>query len=190
MKIFLALLIAIFSFQSLTNADDIKDFQIEGISLEESALDYFSETKIKENSKIYFKNKKYTPVENYKLPFFKTYDYFDFRYLTGDRNYIMHSIAGIINFDGKKYSDCLKLSVTITNAIKEMLPNTEMQSFGDKRKTHGSTGLYNQKSFWTEDGNISVNCYSYDDKVAAMDHLSISIVNKEYEDFIVSNPYK
>ena len=42
MRIFIVVLVFIFSFQSLTKADDIREFEIEGISLEDSLLDYFS----------------------------------------------------------------------------------------------------------------------------------------------------
>ena len=34
------------SFQSLTKADDIKDFEIEGISIGDSLLDYFTKNEI------------------------------------------------------------------------------------------------------------------------------------------------
>ena len=46
MKIFLSVLILIFSIQSLTKADDISDFQIEGISIGDSVLDYFTKKEI------------------------------------------------------------------------------------------------------------------------------------------------
>ena len=36
MRIFLSILILIFSFQSWTKADDIRDFEIEGISIGDS----------------------------------------------------------------------------------------------------------------------------------------------------------
>ena len=42
MRVFIAVLVLIFSLQSLTKADDIRDFQIEGISIGDSLLDYFS----------------------------------------------------------------------------------------------------------------------------------------------------
>ena len=38
------------------NADDIRDFQIEGISLGDSALDYFTERNVVENLKSYYKD--------------------------------------------------------------------------------------------------------------------------------------
>ena len=42
MKRLLLIIILTLSFQSWTKADDIRDFQIEGMSIGDSALDYFS----------------------------------------------------------------------------------------------------------------------------------------------------
>ena len=47
MRIFLAVLVLISSCQSLAKADDIRDFQIEGMSIGDSLLDYFNEDEIK-----------------------------------------------------------------------------------------------------------------------------------------------
>ena len=47
MRVFIAVLVLIFSLQSWTKADDIRDFEIVGISIEDSALDFFSEKDIK-----------------------------------------------------------------------------------------------------------------------------------------------
>ena len=47
MRVFIAVIILIFSLQSWTKADDISDFEIEGMSIGDSLLDYFSEDKIK-----------------------------------------------------------------------------------------------------------------------------------------------
>ena len=46
MKKFLAILILIFTLQTPSQADDIRDFQIEGMSIGDSLLDYFSKKKI------------------------------------------------------------------------------------------------------------------------------------------------
>ena len=46
MKAILVFLILIFSFQSWTKADDIKEFEIEGMSVGDSLLNYFSEEEI------------------------------------------------------------------------------------------------------------------------------------------------
>ena len=46
MRIFLTVLVLIFSLQSWTKADDIRDFEIEGISIGDSLLDHFSKSNI------------------------------------------------------------------------------------------------------------------------------------------------
>ena len=46
MRVFIAVLVLIFSFQSLARADDIRDFEIEGMSIGDSLLDHFSKKKI------------------------------------------------------------------------------------------------------------------------------------------------
>ena len=43
MRVFIAVLVLILSLQSWTKADDISEFEIEGMSVGDSALDYFSE---------------------------------------------------------------------------------------------------------------------------------------------------
>ena len=51
MRIFITIIICIFSFQTLANSDDIRDFEIEGMSIGDNALDFF--TKEERKFKIY-----------------------------------------------------------------------------------------------------------------------------------------
>ena len=51
MKRLLTILILIFTLQTPSQADDIRDFQIEGMSIGDSLLDFFSEEEI--NKKIF-----------------------------------------------------------------------------------------------------------------------------------------
>ena len=44
MRVFIVVLILIFGFQSWTKTNDIKDFEIEGISIGDSLLDFFSKS--------------------------------------------------------------------------------------------------------------------------------------------------
>ena len=181
----LLILILTLSFQSSTKADDIRDFEIEGISIGDSALIYFSEKLIKKNSRSPYKDKKYTVVQNDKLSYFETYDFFDFRYLANDNNYIMQSISGIIDFSKKDYSECLKMRAKISENIKSLVPNLDMEIF-DKAETTSSKGHYDQTSFFSEIGNIGVTCYDYEN---FDNYLSISISNKKYEKYLIAGPY-
>ena len=49
MRVFIAVLVLIFSLQSFTKADDISEFEIEGMSIGDSALDYLSKSEIEKN---------------------------------------------------------------------------------------------------------------------------------------------
>ena len=107
MRVFITVLVLIFSLQSWTKADDISDFEIEGMSIGDSALDYFSESEIKNNSFDYYNNKLFTPVQASYLPFFKTYDGLDFDFKTNDKDYIIHALYGTIAYQ-TNIKDCYK----------------------------------------------------------------------------------
>ena len=48
-KIFIILILLITNFQSWAKADDIRNLEVEGISLGQNALDYFSKNDIDQN---------------------------------------------------------------------------------------------------------------------------------------------
>ena len=69
MRVFIAVLVLIFSLQSWTKADDIRDFEIEGISIGDSLLDHFSENEIKKslNDKLaYPASDKFSQIDPFK----------------------------------------------------------------------------------------------------------------------------
>jgi len=75
MKKILAILILILTFQIPSQASDIRDFQIERMSLGDSLLDHFSETKLVGAITISsFKNKKYKIIKLEKLRKIELYD--------------------------------------------------------------------------------------------------------------------
>ena len=59
MKRLLTILILIFTLQTPSQADDIRDFQIEGMSIGDSLLDYFSEAEINKQKKNFYPSKKF-----------------------------------------------------------------------------------------------------------------------------------
>ena len=62
MRNFLLIFILTFSFQSLSKADDIRDFEIAGISIGDSALDFFTKNEINNDKSYLYNNKKYAVV--------------------------------------------------------------------------------------------------------------------------------
>ena len=190
MRVFIAVLVLIFNFQSWTKADDISDFEIEGISIGDSALDFFSESEIKKNSKNYFKDKTYTPVQTKDYPFFKIYDGVDFSFKTTDKKFTIVRISGAIYYYDK-VKECLIKQIQIVDEISLMLKKRKPKIY-DKPFMGDSTGKsrHHQAIFWFDSGDaIDVSCYDYFDKVSNLDHLAVRVVRKEYVDFLNSNPY-
>ena len=109
MKAILIFLILIISLQSWTKADDISDFEIEGISIGDSVLDFFSEDEIKKNTWDYFKNKEFTPLQFDAPNFAKIYDAIDIQYKTNDSKFTIFGLSGIIFYSDKdKINECYK----------------------------------------------------------------------------------
>ena len=85
MKRLLLIFILTFSFQILVKADDIRDFEIEGISIGDSLLDFFSEEEINNNIEDYYNDNKYKLTEFYKPKNFTQYDSLKFHYNSKDQ---------------------------------------------------------------------------------------------------------
>ena len=80
MKIFSIIFILLLSLQSLIKADDIRDFEIEGISIGDSALEFFNKNEIK--VKQYPKSNKFSRATI--LIDSESYDYIQFHFKTKD----------------------------------------------------------------------------------------------------------
>ena len=106
MRIFLSLLVLIFSLQSWTKADDISEFEIEGISIGDSLLDYYSDSKIQDSKMNYLEGKRNFYVVGVNDGS-KLYDNIEFYLKTGDKKYLIYGIsAGIFYRDN--YNQCEK----------------------------------------------------------------------------------
>ena len=75
MRILLSLLVLIFSFQSFVKADDISEFEIEGMSIGDSLLDYFSEEDINNANKHQYIRDNLCIFRNYVHIYFLTFNH-------------------------------------------------------------------------------------------------------------------
>ena len=110
-KRFLIILILIINLPNLSFADDIRDFQIEGMSIGDSLLDYFSEEKIKKskrkNAYRWKKDRKFTSIEIQFHPSFKIYDAIQATYKTNDKKFQIYMLSGFLDFPNN-IKDCYK----------------------------------------------------------------------------------
>ena len=102
MKRLLLILLLTFSFQSLAKADDIRDFQIEGMSIGDSLLDHFSEAEIKKMYIVtYPKSKKYIKLGYRGITKLNHYEHVTFHVEENDKRYVIHTINGVMFFANK-----------------------------------------------------------------------------------------
>jgi len=191
MKRLLLILILTFSYQTLAKTDNIKDFEIEGMSLGDSALDYFSKKDIKKNSKDYFRDKTYTPVQNDNYSFFKVYDAVDFSFKTGDNKYILHNINGILFYDNKDINECYIKMDKISNEIQSNINFIKKTNKKVSKHSADKTGKskYTHVTFTLNDGYIIVTCYDYSVEHGSQNHLSVSADTKKFNDWVLSGIY-
>ena len=185
MRVYIAVLVLIFSFQSWTKADDIKDFEIEGMSIGDSALDFFSLSHIKSNSWDDYSGGKYIRVQNDELSFFKTYDAVDFHYKADDKNYIIQNISGVIFYDNN-IKDCYSKMDSIIVEISKNLNYISKSSKQTSEFSEDKKSKWTDVSFKLKSGYIYVTCYDYSKESGGQDNLKVSLDNEEINQWFVS----
>ncbi len=189
MKTLLTLFVLFFSTSVV--AKDISDFQIEGISIGDSALKFFTENEINKNSFNYFKDKTYTPVQNNGPLFFKTYDAVDFAYKTNDKKYEIERLSGILFYDDN-IEFCYPKMEEIIYELKKLFNKSQFTEL--RVKDHRNDPETNPKKKtkvtdifgYLDGGIVHVACYDYSVKQGSQDHLSVSIKTLEYDNFLAT----
>ena len=93
MRIILSVIIVLLNIQSWTKADDIRQIEIEGMSIGNNLLDHVSLERIKSRQTHYYpKSKKYIGYMRIKETSF--YDQVAVRVIDGDKHYKIASISG------------------------------------------------------------------------------------------------
>jgi len=172
-----------FNFQSLTRADDIRDFQIEGMSIGDSLLDYLKISEIKKKKS---SNKKLKIVRASISNNLKTYDYVQFWWLEDDKDFKIVGIAGeIIINNGLK--GCKKKQKEIVSEIKNTLTeftiNEDENNYYDDKS--GKSKVYHYALNFKNKDNINIQCYifskNYKKTKNMIDNLKVMIVTKEMD---------
>ena len=195
MRIFLTVLILTFSLQSLTKAEDIRDFQIEGMSIGDSALDFFSEKEIEDNIRHdYYKylptayQKIYKAIEFVNLPRFKIYDNVSIDFLMKDNKFINKTVNGILFIDNAK--ECHSQQKKVDKELLEIFKNINRET-NENNHSFDKTGNSKTKAinYWFDSGDlVTVICTDWSDEITKTygwsDNLAVEIKSKEYNQFL------
>ena len=191
MRVFIAVLVLIFSLQSWTKADDIRDFEIEGISVGDSLLDHFSEKKIKKEMKnaFYYKDNKYADIF---FDIHQTYSFLQITIKPDDKTYKIYAIAGQILYENN-INECYPKIKEIASSIESQLSKKTKKSFHNKKKhpyDNSGKSIYSSYDYLLDNGFIMVQCFDWDKKYTYADKLMVSFKNKIYNTFLLEEAYK
>lgn len=186
LRVFISIIILIFSFQSLTKADDIKDFQIEGISIGDSLLKYYSETEIKKALKdgYYYKDNKFVDVFFYPKSD-SIYDDLQITIKPKDDSYKIYVMAAKILYKNNIkdcYSEKEKTVTAVKNIFSKKIKNRKVKRKHNADKSGKSK--YESNVFEFNEGIIEATCFDWSKKVTYTDSLMLAIKSDEFINFM------
>ena len=193
MKRLLLFFILTLSFQSLTKADGITDFQIEGMSIGDSLLKYMSKEKIdssiNSNTSYIYSDKKYVKIifQEYNN---STYDDVGFVIKYINRDYIIHSVSG------REYCEqiqaCLERQSEVVSTLKKIFKDDT--TFVQNTKPHyidpTEESIVHMADFIFIENNAMISASVYDWSVRLnkkngwFDCLQIDMTSAEYTTYL------
>ena len=196
MKKLLLILILTFSFQTWIKADDIRDFEIEGISLGDSLLEFYSLQEIKEeviNATYYPKSKKMMVV-GFNPKEVNLYERYEFHIKKNDKKYIIYSVKGLIDLS---INDCLDKKKIIVSEIENQINNSKRSDYKGNYGVSFGNSLAHISDFDFKDGStIRVWCSEWDHSNNEVknylyeDSLAVNLSSKEQINFVQNEGYE
>ena len=190
MKRLLLILILTLNFQSWAKADDIREFEMEGMSVGDSLLDYFNEEIIKNSySGAQYPNKEFILYYFNNLPRFTIYDAVTVAVKANDKNYYIHDLGGSIYFPNN-FKKCLNDMKKMEKDLNKIFANAEMYS-GENKHLYDKSGKSIQVVIgydFPSGDNSQIVCINWSDKLEKdghVDELNFTIGTKEYSDFVL-----
>ena len=181
----------IFTLQTPSWADDIRDFQIEGMSIGDSLLDYFSKEEIKEGMRLdYYISKKFIRVEFWEAKT-NVYDVLSVHIKNKDNKYIIYEIAGAILFDGN-VNECYSEQKKIIRDLSSLFKNAEGVDSGRQiHKAVDNESTYDRYDFNFQSGaSIDVICYDWSETSGNTDHLAVGVNTREFDVWLSTEAYQ
>ena len=183
-------LVIILSFQSWSKADDISDFQMEGISIGDSLLNFSTEKKIKSaKSNRQYPNDKFIIYEADKFLEINNYNFFAVTTKKNDKNYIITSMSGSIYFN--KLEECYEIRNQIKRDIEKLINFDELEE--SKYKSQDGIADIDALQYFLKPypsvEAIVLNCNQYTEGRFKND-LSVSVNPEDYAYFLINEAYK
>ena len=182
-RLSLYLFLILFTLQTPSQADDIRDFQIEGMSVGDSALNYFTKDELKNTEKVNYpgSDKFYmtTPEKEYDI-----YVQVTFHFKKNDAKYIIASLKGYLDFPNQLEA-CKKKKKEIVAEISSVITSSKEEEYDSQYKQldDGKSIAY-VSDFIVNGGEIRVWCENWSKETEIkrnwIDGLAVSAGSSEF----------
>ena len=191
MKMLLIILILTFNFQFLSKADDISEFEIEGISVGDSLLDHFKKQTINSARKYEYKNDKFYSLDIWSDKF-KQYSAIQFHLKKNDNKYLVQGLSGTLTFGPmidyypSSKEECNNQKKIIVDSLNNIFPNADVSSYNkiDADDGYGGKAIRQETYFILDVGEIWVQCITYGKetkkKETLYDNLKLTLLTPEF----------
>ena len=190
MKKFILVLFLFLSLHSLIKADDIREFEIEGMSIGDSLLDYFSEEEIKRSERYDNTNTNWKSDKMFQLRTGKKGPYIEilFALKKNDKKYKIYGIDGLVKME-YNISECYPKLEKTSKSFKEFFPNAEIiKDHSQHRSDPTGNSMVKSIYFLFPSGDFaSVECYDWSKKMGYWDNFRIGLVTEEFNTWNNSN---
>ena len=186
MKKIFFLIIWILTFQTQSLADNIRYFQIEDMSIGDSALDYFSESQL-ENNEQGWHNYSYNEYSTSYMPGKGIYNWFLVTYKNDDNNFIIEGLVGGLeknNYDNKECNNklddvALNISESFKNTVQEEKKSYKLTADASQTYPFAGKSTVTSLSFnFLDEAKIILACYDMDKKDNQNESLLTSILKQ------------
>lgn len=190
MKTLLAFFVLFFS--SLLFADDISDFEIEGMSIGDSLLEYYSISEIEKATDYqlydYMKESKFIAA-GFLTNDDSKYDFIQFTFKSNDTNKTIYGIVASIDYEGK-ISNCYEKLNQVSDDLSLMFKNSQKIVNEATKHSADSTGKsYATQTYFYLDGEdiVSISCYDWSEEMKISDRFSIAMWSYELHSWGTKN---
>ena len=189
-KINFLLLTLIIGFHSIASADKINNFEIEGLSIGSSLLNFMSEKDINKNVRNYVPSTSGYYVVGYDNT--SNYDTLDIYLKRNDKNFIIKSVIGFVFLD---FENCKVKLNEVFNEIDQIFQDVKKVDNGLVNHSYDKTGdskeyqvAYLLKNI-QEDDHIRLQCTDWSSKLTKeknwADSFNVGAYSKEILDWFI-----
>ena len=184
MRKLLAIIVLSLCLITPSQAEDITDFQIGGISIGDSLNNFFNEKDISKAIDESLKDRKYLTKTFYNVNS-KIYKALQISYKANDKKRIIVSVVGVKSYPNN-INKCKKQMSIIEDELTNMFPSAIKKNWGKYNSTDNK-GHYFPITFDLKDGSVAmVSCHDWNSESGIEDNLKVSLFESKYSRYVKS----